>query len=195
MSLYMTYQFNIIVVACYKTLRSCFTSLTSNFAYSCFYFKQAVYLLITYTHYNHITNFKPGDLEKTSFRSIKPGIQKKGASTSRSNASAQNIYEDDVVVGNDLFGGIEDTDELQVFDCTSQDNTDTETEKSNIDDPTDVDVELLVNVVTKKTGDSQRPDVTGTTVVNYTAKKKQHLKENDGTSKQQLERERETKRR
>ncbi|CAN7058312.1 unnamed protein product [Brassica rapa subsp. trilocularis] len=74
---------------------------------------------------------------------------------------------------------IEDTDELQVFDCTSQDNTDTETEESNIDDPTDVDVELLVNVVTKKTGDSQRPDVTGTTVVNYTAKKKQDLKENE----------------
>ncbi|KAH0901299.1 hypothetical protein HID58_040802, partial [Brassica napus] len=74
--------------------------------------------------------------------------------------------------------GIEDTDELQVFDCSSQDNTDTETEESDIDDPTDVDVELLVNVVTKKTGDSQRPDVTGTTVVNYTAKKKQDLKEN-----------------
>ncbi|KAF2541811.1 hypothetical protein F2Q68_00029250 [Brassica cretica] len=132
------------------------------------------------------------DLEKTSFSSIKPGIQKKGASTSRrstrnvlkditnishlrkkneklpspkSNASAQNIYEDDAVVGNDLFGGIEDTDELQVFDCSSQDNTDTETEESDIDDPTDVDVELLVNVVTKKTGDSQRPDVTGTTVI------------------------------
>lgn len=92
-----------------------------------------MYLLITYTHYNHITNFKPGDLEKTSFRSIKPGIQKKGASTSRrstrnvlkditnishlrkkneklpspkSNASAHNIYEDDAVVGNDLFGGL-----------------------------------------------------------------------------------------
>ncbi|CAN6968699.1 unnamed protein product, partial [Brassica oleracea var. botrytis] len=102
-----------------------------------------------------------GDLEKTSFSSIKPGIQKKGASTSRRSTR------------------IEDTDELQVFDCSSQDNTDTETEESDIDDPTDVDVELLVNVVTKKTGDSQRHDVTGTTVVNYTAKKKQDLKENE----------------
>ncbi|KAH0900331.1 hypothetical protein HID58_049899 [Brassica napus] len=64
----------------------------NKFAYSCFYLKQAVYLLITYTHYNHITNFKPGDLEKTSFSSIKPGIQKKGASTSR--RSTRNVLKD-----------------------------------------------------------------------------------------------------
>ncbi|KAG2250067.1 hypothetical protein Bca52824_089695 [Brassica carinata] len=106
-----------------------------------------------------------GDLEKTSFSSIKPGIQKKGASTSR--RSTRNVLKDITNISHlrKKMKRIEDTDELQVFDCSSQDNTDTETEESDIDDPTDVDVELLVNVVTKKTGDSQRPDVTGTTVI------------------------------
>ncbi|KAH0879868.1 LOW QUALITY PROTEIN: hypothetical protein HID58_067262, partial [Brassica napus] len=51
------------------------------------------------------------------------------------NSSEQTIQEDDSLVGTDLFGGLIDEDNQQVFDCSSLENTDTENEYSDFDDP------------------------------------------------------------
>ncbi|KAL0704043.1 hypothetical protein Bca4012_070468 [Brassica carinata] len=74
-------------------------------------------------------------------------LRKKQRSSSSDNfdASAQSIEEEDGFVGTDLFGGIIDTDSQQVFECSSLENTDTENEDSDLDDPMDFEPEVEPN--------------------------------------------------
>ncbi|KAH0845269.1 hypothetical protein HID58_091858, partial [Brassica napus] len=107
------------------------------------------------------------DLQKRSFKSMKTKachqtrsssnvlkditntahLRKKQRSSSSDNfdASAQSIEEEDGLVGTDLFGGIIDTDSQQVFECSSLENTDTENEDSDLDDPMDFEPEVEPN--------------------------------------------------
>ncbi|CAN6829991.1 unnamed protein product [Brassica oleracea] len=76
------------------------------------------------------------------------------------NSSEQTIQEDDSLVGTNLFGGLIDEDNQQVFDCSSLENTDTENEYSDFDDPMDFETDVELNELTKKNSDScSRGDV------------------------------------
>ncbi|KAF3502702.1 hypothetical protein F2Q69_00043275 [Brassica cretica] len=72
-------------------------------------------------------------------------LRKKQCSSSSStfDASAQSLEEEDGFVGTDL--GIIDTDSQQVFECSSLENTDTENEDSDLDDPMDFEPEVEPN--------------------------------------------------
>ncbi|KAH0939176.1 LOW QUALITY PROTEIN: hypothetical protein HID58_006637 [Brassica napus] len=72
------------------------------------------------------------------------------------NASTQTIEEDDELVGNDLFGGIVDEDNDQVFECSSQENTDTEDEDSDLDDPIVSEEQDDRMIITNKAPNSER---------------------------------------
>ncbi|KAL0704041.1 hypothetical protein Bca4012_070466 [Brassica carinata] len=74
------------------------------------------------------------------------------------NASTQTIEEEDELVGNDLFGGIVDEDNDQVFECSSQENTDTENEDSDLDDPIVSEEQDDRMITTNKAPNSERPD-------------------------------------
>ncbi|KAG2270979.1 hypothetical protein Bca52824_065534 [Brassica carinata] len=79
------------------------------------------------------------DLQKRSFKAIKTN----GCHQSKSSTN-QTIQEDDSLVGTDLFGGLIDEDNQQVFDCSSLENTDTENEYSDFDDPRNFETDLGV---------------------------------------------------
>ncbi|XP_056862974.1 uncharacterized protein LOC108853762 [Raphanus sativus] len=121
------------------------------------------------------------DLNKSSFKSVKTkGGQKKrsssnvlkditniahlktrnaSSSSSTFNAFDESIEEEDDIVGTDLFGGIIDTDSEQVFDCSSLENTDTETEDSDLDDHMDFEPEVEPNERERITPNSEHTDV------------------------------------
>ncbi|KAG2258209.1 hypothetical protein Bca52824_077503 [Brassica carinata] len=121
------------------------------------------------------------DLQKRSFKAIKTNgchqsksstnvlkditniahlrKKKRKAPSPTFNSSEQTIQEDDSLVGTDLFGGLIDEDNHQVFDCSSLENTETENEYSDFDDPMDFETDEL-NELTKKNSDScSRGDV------------------------------------
>ncbi|KAJ4905835.1 Uncharacterized protein Rs2_09493 [Raphanus sativus] len=79
------------------------------------------------------------DLQKRSFKAMKS----KGCHQSKS--SCNTLDEDDGLVGTDLFGGLIDADNEQVFDCSSLENTDTEDEDSDFDDTVDFETEVELN--------------------------------------------------
>ncbi|CAF1867471.1 unnamed protein product, partial [Brassica napus] len=68
------------------------------------------------------------DLQKRSFKSMKT----KACHQTRSSS-------------NYFFAGIIDTDSQQVFECSSLENTDTENEDSDLDDPMDFEPEVEPN--------------------------------------------------
>ncbi|CAN6925211.1 unnamed protein product [Brassica oleracea] len=91
------------------------------------------------------------------------------------NASTQTIEEDDELVGNDLFGGIVDEDNDQVFECSSQENTDTENEDSDLDDPIVSEEQDDRIIITNKAPNSERPDE----IVKASKQSKSYVNEND----------------
>ncbi|KAG2323608.1 hypothetical protein Bca52824_016821 [Brassica carinata] len=122
----------------------------------------------------------PKDLHKKSFKSIKSKAShtrrnsravlkditniahlhktnSHSPSKSGGDASTHSMDEDDEIVGNDLFGGIIDTDHQQVFDCSSLENTDTEDDESDLDDSMDSEADVVQNNVQKKHHDSTEP--------------------------------------
>ncbi|KAF2586134.1 hypothetical protein F2Q70_00035902 [Brassica cretica] len=102
--------------------------------------------------------------------------RKRKAPSPTFNSSEQTIQEDDSLVGTDLFGGLIDEDNQQVFDCSSLENTDTENEYSDFDDPRDFETDVELNELTKKNSDScSRGDVPKDPKSSY----KKDLDEND----------------
>ncbi|KAL0712947.1 hypothetical protein Bca4012_019925 [Brassica carinata] len=75
------------------------------------------------------------------------------------NESTKDIYEDEDMVGTDLFGGIIDGDEVQVFDCSSQEDTDTENDETDVDDPMDSELDPVINIEPLSAHMGQRPGV------------------------------------
>ncbi|CAN7086002.1 unnamed protein product [Brassica oleracea var. botrytis] len=91
------------------------------------------------------------------------------------NASTQTIEEEDELVGNDLFGGIVDEDNDQVFECSSQENTDTKNEDSNLDDPIVSEEQDDRMIITNKAPNSERRDE----IVKASKQSKSYVNEND----------------
>ncbi|CAH8355336.1 unnamed protein product [Eruca vesicaria subsp. sativa] len=115
------------------------------------------------------------DLHKTSFNSITTKTSNQRRSTSQGstrtvlkditntvhsrktnlqlppstlNESTKDIDEDGDIVGTDLFGGIVDIDEVQVFDCSSQEDSDSENDETDVDDPMDTEPDHVLNITT-----------------------------------------------
>ncbi|KAG2314948.1 hypothetical protein Bca52824_018070 [Brassica carinata] len=68
------------------------------------------------------------------------------------NASTESIEEENGLVGTDLW--IIDTDSEQVFDCSSLENTDSENDESDLDDPMDFESEYEPNEIINKNPNS-----------------------------------------
>ncbi|KAJ4917584.1 Uncharacterized protein Rs2_03134 [Raphanus sativus] len=72
--------------------------------------------------------------------------------------STNEIHQDEYIVGTDLFGGIDATDDVQVFDCSSDENTDTDDE-TDVDDPMDYEPDPVLHIISESKQKDKRPPV------------------------------------